>query len=114
MLLQQAIVMNQTMCSVQVAETSTFTYTWSAPGDGCRGYRGDVESALKPYGLLGNLSFPGHRQAITHLKGSHNLSQPVTDVLGNTVGERCLSSVKIIARRGRLWRSPWRGQGSGL
>ena len=114
MLLHQASVMNPSMCSVQVAETSTFTYTCSAPGNGCRGSRGDVESALEPYGLLGNLSFPGHRQEITHLKGSHNLSQPVTDMLGNTTGERCLSSVKITARQGRLWSSPWRGQGSGL
>lgn len=95
--LHQASVMSPSVCSVQVAETSTFTYTWSARGDGCRGYRGDVESALEPYGLLGNLSFPNHRQMITQLHGSHNLSQPVTDMLDNTIGKRCLSFPKITA-----------------
>ncbi len=110
MLLHHESSVTLSLCRVQVAETSTFTYVWSAPGDDCSGYRGDVESALELYGLLGNLTFRNHGQEIARLEGSHNLSQPVTDMLDNTVGECCLCLANIRACQGRLRSSLWTGQ----
>ena len=77
------------LSDAQVVMTSSLTYTWSSSADACDGYRADVANILGPYGVLQDLEFPNVRQQITHLRGSHNLTQPVVDRVANTTGQGC-------------------------
>ena len=46
-----------------------------------------MANVLGPYGLTQNISYPGYRQELMHLDGSHNLTQPVVDRIANATGE---------------------------
>lgn len=48
-----------------------------------------MANILGPYGVLPSLTYPNNRQEIMHLRGSHNLTQPVLDRIANTTGEGC-------------------------
>ena len=73
--------------------TSTLIYTWSSSADACDSYRADVANILGPYGVMQDLAFPNVRQEITHLRGSHNLTQPVVDRVANTTGQGCCHQI---------------------
>ena len=75
------------MLCMQIVKTSTMTYTWSTSADACNGFRDNVANILGPYNVLKDLTFPTQKQEITHLSGSHNLTQPVIDMVSDRIGE---------------------------